>query len=93
MAFGVLLLDTLATRRNKEATPALRDHGCRALCLPPCSPGFNPIERAFSKRKAHLGRIGARPFPAVFHAIGEIRDLYELIERWNDLKAHGYVAN
>ncbi|MBC6408263.1 MAG: transposase [Rhodobacteraceae bacterium] len=88
-----MLLDTLATHRNKEAAPALRDHGCRVLCLPPCSPGLNPIEQAFSKLKAHLGRICARPFPTVFQAIGEIRDLYEPIERWNDFKAHGYVSN
>ena len=97
MAFGVLLLDTLATHRNKEASPALRDLGCRVLYLPPCSPGLNPIdnpiEQAFSKLKAHLGRIGVRPFPAVIQAIGEIRDLYEPIERWNDFKAHGYVSD
>jgi len=79
--------------RNKEAAPALRDHGCRVLYLPPCSPDLNPIEQAFSKIKAYLGRIGTHPFPAVFQAIGEIRDLYEPIECWNYFKAHGYVSN
>jgi len=93
MAFGVSLLDTLATHRNKEAPPALRDRGCRILCLSPYSPGLNPIEQAFSKLKAHLGRIGARPFQAVFQLIGEIRDLYEPIKFWNDFKAHGYILN
>jgi len=76
MTFGASLLDTLATHRNKEAAQALRDRGCRVLCLPPYSPDLNPIERAFSKLKAHLGGIGARPFPVVFQAIGGIRGLY-----------------
>ena len=89
MAFGASLLDTLATHRNEEAAPVLRDHGRRVLYPPPYSPDLDPIEQALSKLKAHLGRIGARPLPAVFRAIGEIRDLYEPIERWNDFKADG----
>jgi len=93
MTFGASLLDTPATHRNKEAPPALRDRGCGVLCLPPHSPDLNPIEQAFSKLKAHLGGIGARPFLAVFQAIGEIRDPYEPIERWNDFKAERYVSN
>jgi len=93
MAFGASLLDTPATHRNKEAAPALRDLGCRVLCLPPCSPGLNPIEQAFSKLKVHLGRVCPRPFPAVFQASGEIRDLHGPIERWNDFKAERYVSN
>jgi len=53
----------LAIHRNEEAAPALRDRGCRVLYPPPYSPDLdpidNPIERAFSKLKAQLGRIGA----------------------------------
>jgi len=58
----VVVLDNLATHRNVETTRALRDHGCWFLNLPPYSPDLNPIEQAFSKLKAHLGRIGARTF-------------------------------
>jgi len=32
-------------------------------------------------------------FPTVFQATGEIRDLYEPIERWNYFKADRYVSN
>lgn len=87
----VVILDNLATHRNKEASQALRDHGCWFLYLPPYSPDLNPIEQAYSKLKAHLRRIGARTFTEVFNAIGEICDLYDPTECWNYFKAAGYV--
>ena len=34
--------------------------GARPLCLPPCSPDFNPIEPAFGKRKTRLRTARAR---------------------------------
>ena len=89
----VVILDNLATHRNKEAAQALREHGCWFLYLPPYSPHLNPIELAFSKLKAHLRRIGARTFTDVFNAIGSICDLYEPAECWNYFKAAGYVSN
>lgn len=71
----VIILDNLATHRNKEATQALRDHGCWFLYLPPYLPDLNPIEQAFSKLKAHLRRIRSRTFTEVFEPIGAICDL------------------
>ena len=88
----VVILDNLATHRNKEAAQALRDHGCWFLYLPPYSPDLNPIEQAYSKLKAHLRRIGARTFTEVFEAIGSICDLYDSTECWNYFKAAGYVS-
>ncbi len=88
-----VILDNLATHRNKEATQALREHGCWFLYLPPYSPDLNPIEQAFSKLKAHLRKIGARTFTEVFEAIGTICNLYEPSECWNYFKAAGYVAS
>ncbi len=88
-----VILDNLATHRNKEAARALRAHGCWFLYLPPYSPDLNPIEHAFSKLKAHLRRIGARSFTAAFEAIGEICNLYDPKKCWNCFKAAGYVSN
>ena len=89
----VVVLDNLATHRNKEAAAALKAHGCWFLYLPPYSPDLNPIEQAFSKLKAHLRRIGARSFTSVFEAIGTVCDLYDSAECWNYFKAAGYVSN
>lgn len=60
--------------------------------LPPYSPGLNRIEKAFSKLKAHLHRIGARTFTDMFNAIAESCDLYSPEECWNYFTAAGYVA-
>ncbi|MEM9582594.1 MAG: transposase [Pseudomonadota bacterium] len=89
----VVILDNLATHRNKDAAQALRDHGCWSLYLPPYSPDLSPIEQAFSKLKAHLQRIGAKTITEVFEAIGSICDICHLPECWNYFKAAGYVSS
>jgi transposase len=86
-----VVLDNLATHRNKDAEAALRAHGCWFLYLPPYSPDLNPIEMAFSKLKAHLRRIGARSFTGLFEALGEICELFTTDECWNYSCAAGYA--
>ena len=88
----VVILDNLATHRNKEAEAALRAHGCWFLYLPPYSPDLNPIEMAFSKLKAHLRRIGARSFTGLFEALTEICDLYTPEECSNYFYRAGYAS-
>lgn len=87
-----VVLDNLATHRNKEAEAALRTHGCWFLYLPPYSPDLNPIEMAFSKLKAHLRRIGARSFTGLFKALGEVCDLFTPEECWNYFREAGYAS-
>ena len=88
----VVVLDNLATHRNKEAEAALRAHGCWFLHLPPYSPDLNPIEMAYSKLKAHLRRAAARTFDAVFRTIGQICDLFDPDECRNFFEASGYAS-
>ncbi|MDB2369690.1 IS630 family transposase [Planktomarina temperata] len=89
----VVVLDNLATHRNKEAAKALSEHGCWFLFLPAYSPDLNPIEMAFSKLKAHLRRIGARTFDTLLQALGDICDMFDPQECWNFLKAAGYASD
>ena len=88
----VVILDNLATHKNKEAEEVLREHGCWVLFLAPYSPDLNPIEMAFSKLKAHLRRIGARSFMGVFQALSEICHLYTPQECWNYFCEAGYAS-
>lgn len=60
---------------------------------PAYSPDLNPIEMAFSKLKAHLRRIGARTFDALFKALGDTCNLFDPQECWNFMKATGYASN
>ncbi len=89
----VVILDNLATHRNKEAEAALTAHRCWFLYLPPYSPDLNPIEQAFSKLKAHLRRVGARNFTDLFEALGQICKLFSTQECWNYFNAAGYVSS
>ncbi|MGB3280151.1 MAG: IS630 family transposase, partial [Pseudorhodobacter sp.] len=89
----VVILDNLSTHKSPRAAEALRRRGCWFLFLPPYSPDLNPIEMAFSKLKAHLRRIGARTFDALFEALGDICNLFDPKECSNFVKAAGYASN
>jgi transposase len=89
----VVILDNLSTHKSQRAAEALRKRGCWFLFLPAYSPDLNPIEMAFSKLKAHLRRIGARTFDALFEALGNICDMFNPDECWNFLKAAGYASD
>jgi transposase len=63
------------------------------LFLPAYSPDLNPIEMACSKLKAHLRRIGARTYDALFQALGDICRLFDPEECWNFFNAAGYAPD
>ncbi len=89
----VVILDNLSTHKSPRAAEALRQTGCWFLFLPAYSPDLNPIEMAFSKLKAHLRRIGARTFDALFKALGDVCNLFDPQECWNFMKAAGYASD
>ena len=89
----VVICDNLATHYNQAAAATLREVGCWFLYLPPYSPDLNPIERAFSKLKAHLRRIGARTFDQMFDALTEICNLFTPDECWNFFCEAGYGSS
>ncbi|PTN01685.1 hypothetical protein C8N32_11184, partial [Rhodovulum imhoffii] len=45
------------------------------------------------KLKAHLRRMGARPFDTLFRALGDIREMFDPQEFWNFLKTAGYASD
>lgn len=85
-----VVLDNLATHRNKEAEALLRAHGCWFLFLPPYSPDLNPIEMAFSKLKALIRKAAARTFDELWRAVGHVCDLFSEEECYNFFEAAGY---
>ena len=80
---------TKSSRHPPPAAEALRHRGGWFLFLPADSPDLNPIEMAFAKLKAHLRRIGARTFDALFEALGNICDLFDPQECRKFIKAAG----
>ncbi|KAE8225200.1 hypothetical protein CF319_g2020 [Tilletia indica] len=54
---SVLVLDNASIHHSRRIKQLVeKDFGCKLLFLPPYSPDYNPIERAFSKIKARLRR-------------------------------------
>ena len=74
---------------RREAIEAI---GARLLYLPPYSPDFNPIERAFAKLKALLRTAAARTVSHLWEAIRRAFALFRPAECRNYLAAAGYDA-
>lgn len=59
-AGGFVALDDPSSHEAAGVRRASEARGARLRCLPPRSPGLNPIERIFSKITAHPRKTGAR---------------------------------
>lgn len=70
----VVVWDNLPAHHDRAAARAVRRAGARLVWLPPYSPDYNPIERLWSKTKAHLRRAAARTKDTVYAALGEALD-------------------
>ena len=50
----IVIMDNLSSHKGQAIRDVIEAAGADLLFLPPDSPDFNPIEKAFSKLKAHL---------------------------------------
>ena len=91
MPGDVVILDTHSAHKSPASQALLKAQGNWLLFLPPYSPDLNPIEMAFAKLKAHPRRVKARTLEDLWRAIGDICDLFDPTECWNDFKAAGYA--
>ena len=89
----VVIADNLSSHKSSHAQSILKAQGSGLLFLPPYSPDLNPIEMAYSKLKAHLRRLKARTFDALFESVAQTCDLFPPEECRNFFKAAGYVAD
>jgi transposase len=64
----VVILDNLSVHHAAVIAEAVAARGCELLFLPAYSPDLTPIEQAFSKVKAILRGLGARPREALLEA-------------------------
>ena len=62
-------MDNLRPHKAPGLREAIEAAGVELLFLPPDSSDFNPIELAFSKLKAHLRKIAARPRDGLWDAV------------------------
>jgi transposase len=88
----IVVMDNLSSHKGNEVREAIEAVGATLRFLPSYSPDFNPIEKAFSKRKVHLRKAAERTIHGLWDAIGRILDLYTPQEYANYFTACGYDA-
>jgi transposase len=70
--------------------PNIRRGGAILRFLPPYSPDFNPIEKAFSRLKAMLSKAGERTVSGLWRLIGKLVDILKPDECANYFTSCGY---
>jgi transposase len=67
----VVVMDNLSSHKSAAVRTSIEKAGAELLYLPPYSPDFNPIEKAWAKLKELLRAAQARTREALEHAIAE----------------------
>jgi len=67
----IVVMDNLAPHKSPRVAEWIRKARAELRFLPPYSPDFNPIEKMWSKVKAHLRKAKARTRTALDRAFGQ----------------------
>lgn len=86
----VVVMDNLSSHKRPIVQELIEAAKARLLFLPPYSPDFNPIEKAFSRLKAMLRKIGERTVSGLWNRIGSLVDIFQPAECANYFIACGY---
>ncbi len=86
----VVIMDNLSSHKRAGVREAIEAAGARLMFLPPYSPDFNPIEKAFARLKAMLRRAGERTVSGLWSLIGRLIDLFQPQECANYFSSCGY---
>jgi transposase len=88
----VVIMDNLSSHKRLSVKLLIEAAGATLAFLPPYSPDFNPIEKAFSKLKANLRRIGERTVFGLWDVIGSLVTMFKPQECQNYFASCGYDA-
>ena len=86
----IVVADNLTSHKGLQARQAIEAAGATMRFLPPYSPDFNPIEKAFSKLKAMLRRAAERSVDALWKTIMRLARIFTPAECANFFAACGY---
>ena len=68
----IVIMDNLSSHKRAAVREKIEAAGATLRFLPPYSPDFNPIEKAFSRLKAMLRKIGERTVSCLWDLIGKL---------------------
>lgn len=86
----VVIMDNLLSHKRASVCDLIEEAGATLRFLPPYSPDFNPIEKAFSKLKAMLGKIDEWTVNDLWDLIGRLVDIFLPDECGNYFSSCGY---
>ena len=86
----IVIMDNLPAHKIKGVQESIEEAKARLVYLPPYSPDFNPIEKAFSKLKAILRKTAARTVDGLEEAIGKAIKTFTNEDCRNYFAACGY---
>lgn len=86
----IVIMDNLGSHKGPGVQAAIEAAGATVRYLPPYSRDFNPIEKTFSKLKAHLRKAAERTRDALWDRIGALIDQITPTECENFFTAAGY---
>jgi transposase len=89
----VVLMDNLSAHKTAAVEAAIRAAGADVMFTPAYSPDFNPIEKFFSKLKAHLRKACARTKTSLDDAIAACCKSLTKVECENFFLSCGYGIN
>jgi transposase len=89
----IVVMDNLSSHKGPAVRAMIRAAGARLLYLPPYSPDFNPIEKAFAKLKAALRKAAQRTVDELWDTIGRLVDAFTPKKCANYFTACGYDAD
>ena len=86
----VVIMDNLSSHKRAAVKERIETAGATLRFLPPYSPDFNSIEKAFSRLKAMLRKAGERTVSGLWDLIGKLVDIFQPDECTNYFKSCGY---
>jgi transposase len=86
----VVIMDNLSSHKRTSVRELIEAAGATLRFLPPYSPDFNPIEKAFSKLKAKLRKAEERTVGGLWDLIGKLVDIFKPAECANYFSSCGY---
>ena len=86
----IVIMDNLSAHKAAGVRDAIENAGAQLRFLPPYSPDFNPIEKAFSRLKALLRARAERTIDALWNTVGELIPMFTPNECEKYFKACGY---
>ena len=89
-AGDIVVMDNLGSHKGADVRKAIEATGATLLYLPPYSPDFNPIEKAFSKLKALLRKAAERTVDGLWNKIAELLKAFTPRECENFFASAGY---